>query len=150
MSIITLGCGKVYGTGKFQRMALLRKMRSGAEHSLLTVLWNELISTNIWMGAFVYLKCMPISLVLLVKCVGSMDVEHTAKPFKHSVLTKDRNSLSNEKGIILFRAGQNLNHLHNACQVLKGNSYAGVIGGDADGGMNEVCDELRWRVRVRV
>jgi hypothetical protein len=41
-----------------------------------------------------------------------MDVEHTAKPFNHSMLTKERNSL--KKGIVLFRAGQILKHLHNA------------------------------------
>ncbi len=59
-------------------------------------------------------KCL-----LSMKSVGSMDVEHMAKPFKHCILTKDRNALSNEKGMALFRAGQNLKHLHHACKVIK-------------------------------
>jgi hypothetical protein len=50
--------------------------------------------------------------LLLMKSAGSMDMECMAKPFKHSILTKDRNALSNEKGIVLFRAGQILKHLH--------------------------------------
>ncbi len=63
---------------------------------------------------------------LSMKSVGSMDVECMAKPFKHSTLTKDRNALSNEKGIVWFRAGQNLKHLHHAREVIKGNFYGGV------------------------
>jgi hypothetical protein len=55
-----------------------------------------------------------------------MDVECMMKPFKHSILTKDRNALSNEKGIVLFRAGQNLKHLHHAHKVIKGEVYGGV------------------------
>ncbi len=55
-----------------------------------------------------------------------MDVERMAKPFKHSILTKDRNALSDEKGIVLFRAGQNLKHLHHACKAIKGKVYGGV------------------------
>lgn len=50
--------------------------------------------------------------LLSMKRDGLMDVERTAKPFNHSMLTKDRNSL--KKGIVLFRAGQILKHLHNA------------------------------------
>ncbi len=42
-----------------------------------------------------------------------------AKPFKNCILTKDRNALSNEKGIVLFRVGQNLKHLHHAREVIK-------------------------------
>jgi hypothetical protein len=64
--------------------------------------------------------------LLLMKSIGSMDVECMAKPFKHSILTKDRNALSNEKGIVLFRAGQNLKHLHHAHEVIKGKVYGGV------------------------
>jgi hypothetical protein len=59
--------------------------------------------------------------LLLMKSVGSMDVECMAKPFKHSILTKDRNALSNEKGIVLFRAGQNLKHLHHARNLCRPN-----------------------------
>ena len=64
--------------------------------------------------------------LLSMKSVGSMNVEHMAKPFKHSILTKDRNALSNEKGIVLFRAGQNLKHLHHARKAIKGKVYGGV------------------------
>jgi hypothetical protein len=58
--------------------------------------------------------------LLAVKSVGSIDVERMAKLFKHCILTMDRNTLSNEKGIVLFRAGQNLKHLHHARKVIKG------------------------------
>ena len=74
--------------------------------------------------------------LLSMKSVGSMDVERTAKPFKHCILTKDRNKLGEEKGIVMFRAGQNLKHLHHARIAIKGKAYAGVNGtGEAyDGG----------------
>ncbi len=61
-----------------------------------------------------------------------MDVEHMAQRFKHCILTKDRNALSNEKGIVLFRAVQNLKHLHNAREVIKGKVYGGVVNSDYD------------------
>jgi hypothetical protein len=61
-----------------------------------------------------------------------MDVECVAKPFKHCIFTKDRNALSNEKGIVLFRAGQNLKHHHHARKVIKGKVYGGVINSDCD------------------
>ncbi len=65
-----------------------------------------------------------------MKSIGSMDVKCMAKLFKHCILTKDRNALSDEKGIVLFRAGQNLKHLHHAHKVLKGNIYGGVVNSD--------------------
>jgi hypothetical protein len=89
--------------------------------------------------------------LLSMKSVGSMDVEHTAKPFKHNMLSKDRNELSDEKGIVIFRAGQNLKHLHHAREPIKGEVYAGVLGMDSihDAGVNaavvslaEVDDEI--------
>ncbi len=55
-----------------------------------------------------------------------MDVERMVKPFKHSILTKDRNALRDEKGIFLFRAGQNLKHLHHAREVVREMVYGGV------------------------
>ncbi len=61
-----------------------------------------------------------------------MDMERMAKPFKHCILTKDRNALSNEKGIVLFRAGQNLKHLHHAHEVIKGTVYGGVVNSGCD------------------
>ena len=45
---------------------------------------------------------------------------------------KDRNALRDEKGIVLFRVGQNLEHFHHACKVIKGKVYGGVV--------NSVCD----------
>ncbi len=72
--------------------------------------------------------------LLSMKSVGSMDVEHTAKPFKHCILTKNRNTLNDESGIVLFRAGQNLKNLHHARIAIKGKAYAGV-----NGGTGEVC-----------
>ena len=72
--------------------------------------------------------------LLSMKSVGSMDVERTAKPFKHSILTKERNKLTDESGVVLFRAGQNLKHLHHARIAIKGKAYAGV-----NGGTGELC-----------
>ncbi len=43
--------------------------------------------------------------LLSMKSVGSMDVERMAKPSKHCILTKDRNRLSDEKGVVMLRAG---------------------------------------------
>jgi hypothetical protein len=89
--------------------------------------------------------------LLSMKSVGSMDVERTAKPFKHCMLSKDRNRLFDEKGIVMFRAGQNLKHLHHARESIKGKVYAGVLGLDSthDAGVNaaavsqaEVNDEM--------
>ena len=73
--------------------------------------------------------------LLSMKSVGSMDVERTAKPFKHSIFTKERNSLKDERGIVLFRAGQNLKHLHHARITIKGKAYTGLL----NGGTGEVC-----------
>ena len=60
---------------------------------------------NIWMSTFVSLKRMSVFLkctnrlgspysLLSIKCVGSIVLERTASQFKHSMLTKERNSLS--------------------------------------------------------
>jgi hypothetical protein len=46
-------------------------------------------------------KCL-----LSMKSVGSMDVEHTAKPFKHCILTKDRNRLPDAKGLLCSGLGR--------------------------------------------
>ena len=61
-----------------------------------------------------------------------MDVECLTKLFKDYILTKDRNAVSNEKGIVLFRAEQNLKHLNHAHKVIKGKVYGGVINSDCD------------------
>jgi hypothetical protein len=67
-------------------------------------------------------KCL-----LSMKSFGPMDMECTAKPFKHCILTKDRNKLTNEKGIVLFRAGKNLKHFYHARKAIKEKVYAGVV-----------------------
>ena len=54
------------------------------------------------------------NILLPMKRVSLVDFEHTAKPFNHSMLTKERHSLKNGIVLFLFRAGQNLKHLHNA------------------------------------
>jgi hypothetical protein len=89
--------------------------------------------------------------LLSMKRIGSMDVERTAKPFKHCMQSKDRNRLSDEKGIVMFTAEQHLKHLHHAWESIKGKVYAGVLGMDSthDAGVNadavsqaEVDDEI--------
>ncbi len=89
--------------------------------------------------------------LLSMKSVGSMDVERTAKHFKHYMLSKNRNRLSDERGVVMFRAGQNLKHLHRAWESIHGKVYAGVLGADSthDAHMNaaavrqaEVDDEI--------
>jgi hypothetical protein len=67
-----------------------------------------------------------------MESVGSMDVERTANPFKHCILTKDRNKLTNEKGIVLFRGGQNLKHLCHVRKAIKGKVYGGVTDRDCN------------------
>jgi hypothetical protein len=76
--------------------------------------------------------------LLSVKSVGSFNVECKAKPFKHCNLTKGRNDLSDARGVVLFRCGQNLRHLHCARKAIKGKVYTGVLGADSthDAGVN--------------
>ena len=65
-----------------------------------------------------YLK---VARPLLSMCtVGSIDVERRIKPVKNDILTKFRNRLSDEKGIILYRASENLRHLMNADEKILG------------------------------
>ena len=58
--------------------------------------------------------------LLSMRTTGSIDVERAAKPYKNSMITRDRNRLSDEKGIVLFRGGRNLKHLAKAKMELKG------------------------------
>ena len=56
---------------------------------------------------------------LLSLCTdGSIDVERRVKLLKNSILTKDRNRLSDSKGEVLFRAAENLKHIMVAKKVL--------------------------------
>ena len=57
--------------------------------------------------------------LLSTRSCGSIDVERAVKPIKHTILTKERNRLGDGKGIVLFRAGQNLRHLHKAKMAVK-------------------------------
>jgi hypothetical protein len=86
--------------------------------------------------------------LLSMKASGSMYIERAAKPFKHLILRKDRNSLSDAKGVKLFRSQQNLKHLQAARQVLKSKVYDGVVSRDplevltAFRNQSRVCDLL--------
>jgi len=74
-----------------------------------------------WYGTFaanseLYLKvAKPL---LSMRTVGSMDVERTVKPVKHEIMTRNRNRLSDPKGVALFRAKVNLKHIMGAKQRL--------------------------------
>ena len=65
-----------------------------------------------------------------MKTSGSIDVKRAVKPFKHSILKKDRNHLGDAEGIKLLRCQQNLTHLYNARQLIKGKVYDGVVSRD--------------------
>ena len=58
-----------------------------------------------------------------VRTTGSIDVERVAKPFKHNILTKERNRLSDEKGNVLLRLGKNLQLLMQAKIAVKGTVF---------------------------
>ena len=64
--------------------------------------------------------------LLSMRTTGSIDVERVAKPFKHNILRKAHNRLSDENGRILFRAAQNLRYLMKAKMALKGKIYDGL------------------------
>ena len=57
--------------------------------------------------------------LLSLRATGSIDTERSVKPLKHSILTKTRNRLSNQKALTLFRASQNLKYLRNAKKEMK-------------------------------
>ena len=61
--------------------------------------------------------------LLSMRITGSIDVEQVAKPFKRNLLRKERNRLSDEKDIFLFRATQNLKYLTKAKMAAKGTIY---------------------------
>ena len=52
--------------------------------------------------------------LLLMRTVGSIDVERRVKPIKHTIMTKKRNRLQDPKGVALFRASENLKHIMKA------------------------------------
>ena len=63
-----------------------------------------------------YLK---VAKPLLSMCtVGSIDVERRIKRIKHNILTKKRNRLQDPKGVVLYRASENLKHIMNAKKML--------------------------------
>ena len=58
---------------------------------------------------------------------GYMDVEREAKPLKHKILTKQRNSLSDAHGCILLWASGNLKQLMAEKMRLRGKAYDAAI-----------------------
>ena len=74
---------------------------------------------------------------------GSIDVERVAKPFKHNLLWKERNCLSDENGIVLFRSAQNLRYLMKANMALKGQVYDVLVqGGHSGYDVDPVMEEI--------
>ena len=53
-----------------------------------------------------------------MRTVGSINVERRAKPIKHTIMTKKRNRLRDPKGVALYRASENLNHIMAAKKAL--------------------------------
>ena len=56
--------------------------------------------------------------LLSMGTVGSMDCERRAKPLKNTILTKERNRLSDPTGVALLRGYENLRHIMHAKKVL--------------------------------
>lgn len=56
--------------------------------------------------------------LLSMRTVGSIDVERRIKRIKHNILTKKRNRLQDPKGVVLYRASENLKHIMNAKKIL--------------------------------
>ena len=54
---------------------------------------------------------------------GSIDVKRAVKPFKYGVVTKEKNHMSAENGIVLLRGGRNIKYLMKANMELKGTIY---------------------------
>ena len=69
--------------------------------------WFEAYAPN---NAFYQKVAKPL---LSIRTTGSIDVERAVKPIKGCVLTKQRNRLSNNKAIVLFRLSENLRQLQN-------------------------------------
>ena len=65
--------------------------------------------------------------LLSIRTTGSMDVERVAKPLKDVILTKKRNSLSDERVVSLLRAQQNLKYLMSARETLKGKVFDSLV-----------------------
>ena len=57
--------------------------------------------------------------LLSIRTTGSIDVERAVKPIKGCILTKQRNSISDGKAVVLFRLAENLKQLHNIKMDLK-------------------------------
>ncbi len=70
-SSLTLATDLVCGTGQSQRVALIRKMKTGKGTSHLIVWWSGWRSTKTLMGAFISLKHMLIFL-LFTNRLGSV------------------------------------------------------------------------------
>ncbi len=57
-------------------------------------------------------------MLLSMRTVGSIKVERKLKLIKHNILTKKHNRLGDPKGVVLFRASENVKHLMHAKKIL--------------------------------
>ena len=57
--------------------------------------------------------------LLSLKTVGSMDCERVAKPMKNTIISKNINSISDDRAIVLLRVSENLKHLQKVKQSFK-------------------------------
>ena len=57
-------------------------------------------------------------LLLSMRTVGSIDVEHRIKPVKHEIITKKRYRPKDPKGTALYRALENIRHLIKAKKII--------------------------------
>ena len=89
---------------------------------------KEWVEKNNWMdGRFEFFETYAASSefylkvakpLLSMRTVGSMVVERSIKPIKHTIMTKKRNRLQDPKGVVLYRASENLKHIMNAKKIL--------------------------------
>ena len=63
-----------------------------------------------------YLKV--VKPLLSMGTVGSICTERRIKCIKGSAMTKKRNRLTDPKGVVLMRAGENLNHIMKAKKII--------------------------------
>ena len=56
--------------------------------------------------------------LLSMRTVESMVGKRRIKPIKHTIMAKKRNRLKDPKGITLYRASENLNHILKAKKIL--------------------------------
>ena len=72
---------------------------------------------SLYAASFEFYQLVAKPLVSM-RTVGSINVERRAKPIKHTIMTKKRNRLRDPKGVALYRASENLNHIMAAKKAL--------------------------------